>query len=68
MLVVLNLDPFSTHESWVDLDLAALGLDGADTIKVHDELTGATYYWKQRSYVNLDPHGTPAHVFTVSRA
>ena len=68
VLVVLNLDPFSTHESWIDLDLAELGMEGAETLQVNDELTGATYYWKQRAYVNLDPHGTPAHVFTVRRA
>ena len=68
ILVVINLDPFSSHESWVDLDLEALGLPDAETLQVSDQLSGETYYWKQRAYVSLDPHGTPAHVLTVTKA
>ncbi|MDR2348819.1 MAG: alpha-1,4-glucan--maltose-1-phosphate maltosyltransferase, partial [Bifidobacteriaceae bacterium] len=70
VLVVLNLDPFNVRESWVYLDLAALGVphpgsDGAPACQAHDLLSGQTYTWAAHSFVRLDPHGVPGHLFHI---
>jgi starch synthase (maltosyl-transferring) len=67
ILVAVNLDPFQTQASWVDLDLAALGLESDQGFQVHDLLTGARYLWQgARNFVQLDPQQA-AHVFRVRR-
>ena len=67
VLVVVNLDPHGTREATVSLDMPELGMDWPESFAVHDELTGATYWWRQHDYVRLDPFVEPAHIFTVSR-
>jgi starch synthase (maltosyl-transferring) len=68
VLVVVNLDAHHVQSGWVDLPLAALGMDGHEPYQVHDLLTGAHYLWHgPRNYVQLDPHTVPAHVFRVRR-
>jgi starch synthase (maltosyl-transferring) len=67
ILVVVNLDPHGSREATVSLDMPELGMDWHDSFVVRDELTGATYWWRQHNYVRLDPFVEPAHVFTVSR-
>ncbi|HWV79547.1 MAG TPA: alpha-1,4-glucan--maltose-1-phosphate maltosyltransferase [Isoptericola sp.] len=74
VLVVLNLDPWTTQESTVFLDLAALGLTRPDGVEdqpffvAHDELSGATYPWGAHPYVRLDPREQVAHVLTIGLA
>ncbi|HEX5757663.1 MAG TPA: alpha-1,4-glucan--maltose-1-phosphate maltosyltransferase [Thermoanaerobaculia bacterium] len=67
VLVAVNLDPHSTHAAWLELPLAELGIeDPAQPFQVHDLLTGARYQWHgPRNFVQLDPHGVPAHVFRL---
>jgi starch synthase (maltosyl-transferring) len=67
VIVVVNLDPHGTRETMVHLDMPALGLDWHDQVAVHDEITGETWTWGERSYVRLDPYVEPAHVLTVRR-
>jgi starch synthase (maltosyl-transferring) len=67
VIVVINLDPHSTRETMVHLDLPALGLDWHDSLAVHDELSGQDWHWGQHNYVRLDPSSDPAHVLTVRR-
>jgi starch synthase (maltosyl-transferring) len=68
IVVVVNLDPRNTHSGWVELDLAALGIDPAMQYQMHDLLTGARYLWEgARNFVQLDPARVPAHVFRVRR-
>lgn len=66
VIVVLNIDPFITHDALIDLDLSALvdGYDGG-SITVDDELSGETYTWGHRPFVRLDPHGSAAHILSV---
>jgi starch synthase (maltosyl-transferring) len=64
VLVVCTLDPISTREATVWWDMAALGLDDADTFTAHDEVTGGTWQWGRGTYVRLDP-GTVAHIVHV---
>uniref|UniRef100_UPI0009E6D6B7 alpha-1,4-glucan--maltose-1-phosphate maltosyltransferase n=1 Tax=Flaviflexus massiliensis TaxID=1522309 RepID=UPI0009E6D6B7 len=67
VIVVLNLDPFITHDALIDLDFAALGVSdyAGRSIIVDDELTGQTFEWGQRPFVRLDPHGSAAHILSV---
>jgi len=68
VLMVVNLDPHYRQSGWLELDLAALGVEREETFQVHDLLTGARYLWHgSRNYVELDPHVCPAHVFRVRR-
>jgi starch synthase (maltosyl-transferring) len=64
VLVVVNLDWRGPREATVWLDLPALGLDHGAEFLVRDELSGESYWWRQASYVRLDPT-LPAHIFTV---
>ena len=65
VIVVISLDPHGTRETTVHLDMAALGLDWADSFVVHDEITGVDWTWGEHNYVRLDPHHEPAHVLSV---
>ena len=68
VLVVANLDPWTTHEATLHLDLPALGLPDDAPYEAHDELTGQTFAWYGRSpYVRLDPGAEPAHVLHLRR-
>ena len=65
VIAVVNVDPHSTRETTIHLDMAALGLDWADRFLVHDEVTGADWTWGEHNYVRLDPFDEPAHILTV---
>jgi len=65
VLVVVNLNWREPREATVWLDMPALGLDHNAEFLVTDELSGESYWWRQASYVRLDPSMVPAHIFTV---
>ncbi len=68
VLTVVNLDPHHVQAGWVELDLAALGLDAGAPYQMHELLSGARYLWSgARNYVSLDPARAPAHVFRLRR-
>jgi starch synthase (maltosyl-transferring) len=68
VIVVVNLDIYHRHSGWIDLDLAALGIEPNERFQVHDELGEARYHWTgPRNYVELDPKSIPAHIFRVRR-
>ncbi|HET9168760.1 MAG TPA: alpha-1,4-glucan--maltose-1-phosphate maltosyltransferase [Actinospica sp.] len=67
VIAVVNLDPHSTREATVHLDLPALGLGWTDRLVVHDELGGGTFHWGRDNYIRLDPHENPAHLLTLRR-
>jgi starch synthase (maltosyl-transferring) len=68
VIVVINLDPHGTRETMLHLNMPALGLDWHDSFQAHDEITGETWTWWERSYVRLDPYHEPAHILTVRRS
>ncbi|MFZ5558422.1 MAG: alpha-1,4-glucan--maltose-1-phosphate maltosyltransferase [Pseudomonadota bacterium] len=66
LVTVVNLDPYHAQSGWLDLDLAAFGLDERAPYQMHELLSGARYLWHgPRNFVQLDPG--VAHVFRVRR-
>jgi starch synthase (maltosyl-transferring) len=69
VLVIVNLDDKFRQSSWLDLDLALLGLADVAAYDVNDLLTGARYRWEGgHNFVMLDPDVTPAHIFRIEPA
>ncbi|MCB1016158.1 MAG: DUF3416 domain-containing protein, partial [Acidimicrobiales bacterium] len=67
VLVVVNTDPHHVRAGVVHLDLDELGVADAASFEVHDRLGDARYRWEgPDNYVELDPAGMPAHVFTLT--
>jgi len=67
VIVVANLDPHSTRESTVHLDMPALGLGYEDGIAAQDLLTGASWHWGEHVYVRLGPETEPVHIVAIRR-
>lgn len=68
VVTVVNLDPLHVQSGWVDIDLAALGMEDDSTYQMHDLLTDARYLWHgRRNFVQLDPARSPAHLFRLRR-
>ena len=67
LLVVITLDPHHAQETFVRLDLGAVGLPHG-RYQLHDELTGDRYTWEgDAGYVRLDPTtGQVAHLFHIT--
>jgi len=63
IVCVVNLDPQYTQSGWVEMDLAALGLEPDQPYQMHDLLSDAHWLWHgSRNFVSLDPQASPAHV------
>ena len=68
VLVVVNLDPKHEQAGFVELQVDALGIDTGHQYQLHDLLGEQSYLWEgSRNYVQLDPGGIPAHLFSVRR-
>ena len=68
VLCVVNLDPYHTHSTWIDLKLEELALKPDETYQVHDLLSDARFFWSgTRNYIELDPHALPGHIFRLRR-
>ena len=65
VLVVANLDPHATRETWVHLDLEAMGMASWSAFDAHDHVTNQTWTWRQDNYVRLGPDSEPVHIFSV---
>ncbi|MCW5631767.1 MAG: alpha-1,4-glucan--maltose-1-phosphate maltosyltransferase [Rubrivivax sp.] len=66
VVCVVNLDPHHVQSGWLQLDLAALGLEVNQAFQMHDLLSGQHFLWQgPRNYVSLDPQRSPAHVMQL---
>jgi starch synthase (maltosyl-transferring) len=66
LLVVVNLNPYSMHETMVTVPLKALGLHEDQPFEALDLLTGESYVWRgTKNYVKLDPRDKVGHVLRV---
>jgi starch synthase (maltosyl-transferring) len=64
ILVVVNLHHQNTQAGWIDLNLAALGVQLNQTLHVHDLLTDQKYQWSgARNYIQLE--AGRSHIFHV---
>jgi len=68
VICVVTLDPFSSAEGTVQLDLPALGMAWSDRFAVHDEVSGETYDWGEVNYVRLEPWRAVAHILHLRRS
>ena len=67
VIVVANLDPHSTRESWVHLDLEALGLHEGEAFTAHDLITDAHWHWGEHNFVRLGVDAEPVHIIELRR-
>ena len=65
VIIVANLDPHSTRESTLRLDMGALGMEHWERFEVEDLVTGAVWEWGQENFVRLGVDGEPVHVVAV---
>ncbi|MEV1294728.1 alpha-1,4-glucan--maltose-1-phosphate maltosyltransferase [Pseudonocardia sp. NPDC049635] len=65
ILVVCTLDSFTAQEGTLKLDMPALGLDYADVVDVHDEVSGQTFRWGEYNFVRLVPAEQVAHILRL---
>lgn len=65
VLVIANLDPHATRETWVHLDMEALGMATWSTFDAHDHITNQTWEWRQDNFVRLGPDSEPVHIIHV---
>ena len=67
ILVVANLDPHTTRETWLRLDMPALGLDWGVGFVAKDLITGSSWQWGQDAFVRLGRDTEPVHIVSVRR-
>jgi starch synthase (maltosyl-transferring) len=68
VVCVVNLDPHHTQSGWVEIDLAAFGMQPGQAYQLHDLISGAHFLWHDaRNYVSLDPQRAPVHVMELRR-
>ena len=66
IVMVVNTDHQHVQSGWIDLNLAALGMEGTGEYEVHDLLAGGRYRWRPGpNFVRLDPGVCPAHIFRI---
>ena len=61
VLTVVNLNPFSTEEGIVWLDMGSLAMEEYERFWVRDEVTGEEYQWGHSNFVRLEPYRAVAH-------
>jgi starch synthase (maltosyl-transferring) len=65
VLVVVNLDPFDSHETWLHLPVSEWGFPEGQPFQVEDLLTGEVHLWHEHQHMRLDPHDEPARFYAV---
>lgn len=67
IIVIANTDPHATRETWVHLDMGALGLRGDEGFVAHDLLSDATWHWGEHNFVRLGPDAENVHIIHVRK-
>lgn len=68
ILVVVNLDPFQTHETMIHFLLDDFGMPADEQYEAHDLISGERYFWTGGTqYVRLDPEKESAHILHLRR-
>ena len=67
VFAVVNLDPFTAHESHVDFPLAEMGLGEQDLYVAEELFSGRRLEWRgARHWVRLDPYLNPCEIFRIT--
>lgn len=61
---IVSLDPFNSRSAWIRLPMERLGLPTEARFDVHDLLSGQTFNWGEKNWVQLSPE-QPAHLLQV---
>ncbi|MEW5819585.1 MAG: alpha-amylase family glycosyl hydrolase, partial [Cyanobacteriota bacterium] len=68
IFVVVNLDPFQKHESFIYVPIDKLNIEPDETYQVHDLLNNERYLWKgSQNFVSLDPTMKTAHILKIRK-
>jgi starch synthase (maltosyl-transferring) len=68
VFVAVNLDPFATHSSWVEIPFWELGMAEDARYRMHELITDRWEDWHGRGgHVTLDPRQEPAAIFVLHR-
>ncbi len=68
ILVVVNLDPYQSRDSFINVPVDEFGWLEGESYQVHDLLTGERFLWRgKRNFIRLDPLTRPAHIFRLRR-
>jgi starch synthase (maltosyl-transferring) len=65
IVVVANLDPVDTRDTWIHLTMPELGFDWHDQFVAHDLITGQYWNWSEHSFVRVGPDTEPVHIVHV---
>ncbi|MCO8270107.1 alpha-1,4-glucan--maltose-1-phosphate maltosyltransferase [Actinoplanes sp. TRM 88003] len=68
IIVVANLDPRHSRDTWIHLTMPELGLEWHDGFVAHDLITGAHWNWGQHNFVRVGPDTEPVHIVHVQRS
>ncbi len=66
ILVIANVDPHSTRETTVNLDMPALGMRWDQSFTATDLLIGHSWTWGASNFVRLGPGTQPVHIIHVT--
>ncbi len=67
IIVVANLDPHTTRETWIHLHMPALGLQPWDGFVAKELLTGHSWQWGAANFVRVGRDADPVHIIHVRR-
>jgi starch synthase (maltosyl-transferring) len=65
IVVVANLEPDHTRDTWIHLTMPELGLNWPDRFVAHDLITGEHWNWAEHNFVRLGPATEPVHIIHV---
>jgi starch synthase (maltosyl-transferring) len=65
VIVVANLEPDQSRDTWIHLTMSDLGLRGPDGFVAHDLITGQHWNWAEHNFVRLGPDTEPVHIVHV---
>jgi starch synthase (maltosyl-transferring) len=67
VFVVVNLDPFNSHDSFIWFPLAEMGLGDSELFVAEEQLSNRRLDWRgSRQWVRLDPQTNPCEIFRIS--
>ena len=68
LILAINLDPFNTHDSWMNIPIEDYGIADDEAFQALELITGERYEWRgRRQFVRLDPGRIPGQIFLIRR-